>query len=73
MSKEYVVIDKNTCLKSVMKHKTVDMAPVVYGEWISIINYFYGKPDGRYYCSVCHRVETIKGVYCRVCGAKMNS
>ena len=62
----------NACLKSVMKHKTVDVAPVVYGEWIPIVNYFHVKPDGRYYCSVCHRVETMKGIYCRLCGALMD-
>ena len=50
-----------------------DVAPVIHGEWIPIVNYFYGKPDGRYYCSVCRRVETIKDVYCRACGARMNN
>lgn len=49
-----------------------DVAPVVHGEWIPIVNHFHGKPDGRYYCSVCHRVETIKGIYCRICGARMD-
>ncbi len=62
----------NDCLDSVLQHKTADMAPVVHGEWIPIINHFHGKPDGRYYCSVCHRVETTKGIYCRICGARMN-
>ena len=49
-----------------------DVAPVVHGEWIPIVSYFHGKPDGRYYCSACHRVETMKGIYCRLCGAKMD-
>lgn len=49
-----------------------DVAPVVYGEWIPIVNYRSGKSDGRYYCSECHRVETMKGIYCRLCGAKMD-
>jgi hypothetical protein len=49
-----------------------DVAPVVHGEWVPIVNYFHGKPDGRYYCSVCHRVETMKGIYCRLCGALMD-
>lgn len=49
-----------------------DVEPVVHGEWIPIVSYFHGKPDGRYYCSVCHRVETMKGIYCRLCGAHMN-
>jgi hypothetical protein len=49
-----------------------DVKPVVHGEWIPIVSYFHGKPDGRYYCSVCHRVEPIKGIYCRLCGARMD-
>lgn len=62
----------NTCLNAVLQHKVIDVAPVVHGKWIPIISYFYGKPTGRYYCSVCHRVETMKGIYCRLCGAKMD-
>lgn len=50
----------------------VDVAPVRHGEWIPIVSYFWGKPDGRYYCSECHRVETMKGIYCRLCGARMD-
>ena len=49
-----------------------DVAPVVHGEWIPIVNHFHGKPDGRYYCSECYRVETIKSIYCRLCGARMD-
>ena len=49
-----------------------DVAPVVHGEWIPIVSYFWGKPNGRYYCSECHRVETTKGIYCRLCGARMD-
>lgn len=49
-----------------------DVEPVKHGEWIPIVNYFHGKPDGRYYCSVCHRVENTKGIYCRLCGARMD-
>lgn len=52
--------------------KPADVEPVVHGKWIPIINYFHGKPDGRYYCSECHRVETMKGIYCRLCGALMD-
>jgi hypothetical protein len=49
-----------------------DVAPVVHGEWVPIISYFHGKPTGKYYCSVCHRVEDVKGIYCRLCGARMD-
>ena len=49
-----------------------DVEPVIHGEWIPIINYFHGKPDGRYYCSECRRVENTKGIYCRMCGARMD-
>lgn len=49
-----------------------DFVEVRHGEWIPIVNHFHGKPDGRYYCSVCHRVESIKGIYCRLCGAIMD-
>ena len=54
------------------KFPAADVEPVVHGEWIPIVNYFHGKPDGRYYCSECHRVETMKGIYCRLCGARMD-
>lgn len=56
----------------IRKAPVADVTPVVHGEWIPIVNYFHGKPDGRYYCSVCHRVETMKGIYCRLCGALMD-
>lgn len=56
----------------IRKAPVADVAPVKHGEWIPIVNYFHGKPDGRYYCSVCHRVETMKGIYCRLCGALMD-
>lgn len=49
-----------------------DVEPVVHGEWVPIVSYFHGKPIGKYYCSVCHRVETMKGIYCRLCGARMD-
>ena len=49
-----------------------DVEPIQHGEWVPIVSYFHGKPDGRYYCSVCHRVETMKGIYCRLCGALMD-
>lgn len=49
-----------------------DVAPVVHGVWIPIVSYFHREPDGRYYCSECRRVETSKGIYCRLCGAKMD-
>ena len=55
-----------------LETSAADVAPVVHGEWIPIVSYFHGKPDGRYYCSVCHRVETMKGIYCRLCGARMD-
>ena len=87
MSKEYIerkaicenCNNKDSCFPypemrvkcPVYKTPVADVAPVVHGEWIPIVNYFNGKPDGRYYCSVCRRVEDVKGIYCRVCGARM--
>jgi hypothetical protein len=56
----------------IRKAPVADVAPVVHGEWIPIVSYFHGKPTGKYYCSVCHRVETMKGIYCRLCGALMD-
>ena len=88
MSKEYIereaVVNlreefwKDRCdymavrVTNIMNIPAADVAPVVHGEWIPIVNYFHGKPDGRYYCSECHRVETMKGIYCRLCGARMD-
>ena len=60
------------CFEDKEKFPAADVAPVVHGEWIPIVSYFHGKPDGRYYCSVCHRVETMKGIYCRLCGARID-
>ena len=57
---------------SVKTAPTADVEPVVHAEWIPIVSYFHGKPDGRYCCSACHRVETMKGIYCRLCGALMD-
>lgn len=62
----------NACLNSVLRHKVINEEPRQHGEWIPIVSYFHGKPTGKYYCSVCHRVETMKGIYCRLCGADMN-
>lgn len=59
------------CFENKERFPTADVVPVVHGEWIPIVSYFHGKPTGKYYCSVCHRVETMKGIYCRLCGAKM--
>ena len=59
-------------VKRIKKAPAEDVEPVRHGKWIPIVSYFHGKPDGRYYCSVCHRVENIKGIYCRLCGARMD-
>ena len=50
---------------------SADVAPVVHGKWIPIVSYFHGKPDGRYYCSVCHRVVNKLDNFCPSCGADM--
>lgn len=64
----------STCdqIHNVIKLPVADVVSVRHGEWVPIVNYRSGKPDGRYYCSICHRVETIKGIYCRLCGARMD-
>ncbi len=49
-----------------------DVAPVVHGEWIPIVSYFWGKPDGRYYCSECRQVVNGHDNFCSNCGAKMD-
>lgn len=54
------------------KAPTADVESIQHGEWVPIVNYRNGKPDGRYYCSKCHKVETTKGIYCRLCGAHMD-
>ena len=86
MSKEYIERDAAVaflenmaasryliqCFENKERFPTADVVPVVHGEWIPIVSYYHGRPDGRYYCSVCHRVETMKGIYCRLCGALMD-
>lgn len=54
------------------KNLCVWYEPVKHGEWIPIVNYFHGKPDGRYYCSECKRVVDKYENYCPACGVKMN-
>ena len=74
----FIPQDMDTCRAHALAKKLIanapaaDVVPVVHGEWIPIVSYFHGKPDGRYYCSECHRVETMKGIYCRLCGALMD-
>lgn len=51
---------------------TTDVEPIQHGEWIPIVSYFHGKPDGRYYCSECRRVVDKYENYCPACGVKMN-
>lgn len=65
-------VDIDVLRPAILDIPAADVAPVVHGEWIPIVNHFHGKPDGRYYCSECHRVETMKGIYCRLCGARMD-
>lgn len=60
------------CFEDKEKFPSADVAPIEHGEWIPIVSYFHGKPTDKYYCSVCHRVETMKGIYCRLCGALMD-
>lgn len=86
MSKEYIERDAAVaflenmaasryliqCFEDKEKFPAADVALVEHGEWIPIISYFHEKPTGKYYCSVCHRVEDIKGIYCRLCGARMD-
>ena len=55
----------------IRKAPTADVAPVRHGEWIPIVSYFHGKPDGRYYCSECHRVVNKLDNFCPSCGADM--
>lgn len=74
MDKEDKIVLKtlHKILDEVKQAPAADIEPVVHGEWIPIVSYFHGKPDGRYYCSVCHRVENTKSIYCRLCGAHMD-
>jgi hypothetical protein len=57
------------CVKNT---SAADVVPVVHGEWIPIVNYFHGKPDGRYYCSECRRVVNKHNNFCPDCGARMD-
>lgn len=52
--------------------KTSDVEPMRHGEWIPIVSYFHGKPDGRYYCSKCRRVVNKYEEYCPTCGTRMD-
>lgn len=60
------VADKAT--EKVMAQPTVDAAPVVHGEWISL------EPEiGLYGCSECeHKILRSECNYCPNCGAKMD-
>ena len=48
-----------------------DVAPVVYGRWISFLGGDHIMPERYYRCSRCGRVESRRQPYCH-CGAKMD-
>ncbi len=48
-----------------------DVAPVVYGRWISFLDGDHIMPERYYRCSRCGRVESRGQPYCH-CGAKMD-
>lgn len=48
-----------------------DVAPVVYGRWISFLDGDHIMPERYYRCSRCGRVESRRQPYCH-CGAKMD-
>lgn len=60
------------CFEDKEKFPAADVAPVVHGEWIPIVSYYHGKPDGRYYCSECRRVVNKYERHCPACGALMD-
>lgn len=39
--------------------------------WEPVINLFTGKPDGRYYCSICRHVVDKRSIHCPCCGSRM--
>lgn len=49
---------------------TADVAPVIHGEWESIIN-AYRKLEG-WICKCCGTETKQKSNYCPTCGAKMD-
>lgn len=62
----------------IRKAPTVDVAPVIHGEWLEHDYEHYIKPDNTadirpilYRCSLCGRVENQKEPYCH-CGARMD-
>nr|DAT78460.1 MAG TPA: DNA-directed RNA polymerase [Bacteriophage sp.] len=48
-----------------------NVAPVVYGRWISFLGGDHIMPERYYRCSRCGRVESRRQPYCH-CGAKMD-
>lgn len=54
---------------------TLDLTPVVHGEWVDKTKIVYGSPDWKYTCSKCgHAVWCPADLtnFCPSCGAKMD-
>lgn len=68
--------DKSKC--PIWNAPAADVAPVVHGHWVNIVD--YGGGDCVGYCSVCKAEHTASNstalrfafAYCRWCGAKMD-
>lgn len=69
---------RETVRQALKNAPVADVAPVVHGEWINIVDYGGGNCVG--YCSVCKAEHASSNptalrltfAYCRWCGAKMD-
>lgn len=59
------------CTQEINSIPAADVAPVVYGRWISFLGGDHIMPERYYRCSRCGRVESRRQPYCH-CGAKMD-
>ena len=63
--------DGAMAMEIVASPPAADVAPVVYGRWISFLDGDHIMPERYYRCSRCGRVESRLQPYCH-CGAKMD-
>lgn len=74
----YNSTDREIVRQAIENAPVVDVAPVVHGHWVNIVDYGDGRCVG--YCSVCRVEHTASNstalrfafAYCRWCGAKMD-
>lgn len=63
------VAGRNHMRKIINDAPTLDVMPVIHGEWFRVDEYIFGEP---WECSNCETTNSWRSRYCPNCGAKMD-